>query len=114
MRTIPIPIDASKLRFVCVRAPRPRVLNAETGEIKTDKDGNAVYELVVSVEDAFGRIELVKVATSGEPRVTVGQEVTPIGLVGYVWEASRGGQTRWGISYRAASIVPAGEVAAHA
>ena len=109
MRTIPIPIDTSKLRFVCVRAPRPRVLNAETGE-----DGNAVYELVVSVEDAFGRIELVKVATSGEPRVTVGQEVTPIGLVGYVWEASRDGQNRWGISYRAASIVPAGEVAAHA
>lgn len=114
MRTIPIPVDATKLQFVCVRAPRPRVLNAETGEVKTDKDGNAVYELVVSVEDAFGRIELVKVATSGEPRVTVGQEVTPIGLVGYVWETSRGGQARWGISYRAASIVPAGEVAAHA
>lgn len=65
------------------------------------------------MEDEFGRIELVKVGTSGEPQVSAGQDVTPVGLVGYVWEMSRGGEARWGISYRAASIVPAG-VTAHA
>ncbi|KAB8178349.1 hypothetical protein [Microbispora catharanthi] len=113
MRTIPIPVDVTKLQFVCVRAPRPRVLNQDTGEIKTDKHGNTVYEIVLSVEDEFGRIELVKVGTSGEPQVAAGQDVTPIGLVGYVWEMSRGGEARWGISYRASSIVPAG-VTTHA
>ena len=113
MRTIPIPVDVTKLQFVCVRAPRPRVLNQDTGEIKTDKNGNTVYEIVLSVEDEFGRIELVKVGTSGEPQVTAGQDVIPIDLVGYVWEMSRGGEARWGVSYRASSIVPAG-VTAHA
>ncbi|MEV5745666.1 hypothetical protein AB0L30_36880 [Microbispora rosea] len=113
MRTIPIPVDVTKLQFVCVRAPRPRVLNQDTGEIKTDKNGNTVYEIVLSVEDEFGRIELVKVGTSGEPQITAGQDVTPVGLIGYVWEMSRGGEARWGISYRASSILPAG-VTAHA
>ncbi|GAA1290353.1 hypothetical protein Psi02_15570 [Planotetraspora silvatica] len=108
MRTIPIPVDVTKLQFVCVRAPRPRILNQDTGEIKTDKNGQTVYEIVMSVEDELGRIELVKVSTSGEPQVAAGQDVTPVNLVGYAWEISRGGDTRWGISYRAASIVPAG------
>ncbi|GAB3908803.1 hypothetical protein [Microbispora bryophytorum] len=30
---------------------------------------HAAYEIVLSVEDEFGRIELVKVGTSGEPQV---------------------------------------------
>ena len=32
-----------------------------------------------------------------------------VDMVGYVWEMTRGGEARWGISYRAASIVPAEE-----
>ncbi|WP_214318542.1 hypothetical protein [Nonomuraea sediminis] len=30
------------------------------------------------------------------------------GMLGYVWKISQGGQARWGISYKAADIVPAG------
>ncbi|GII34176.1 SCO3933 family regulatory protein [Planotetraspora mira] len=108
MRTIPIPVDVTKLQFVCVRAPRPRILNQDTGEIKVDKNGQTVYETVLSVEDDLGRIELVKVGTSGEPQIAAGQDITPIGLLGYVWEISRAGDTRWGISYRASSLVPTG------
>ncbi len=107
MRNIPIPVDTSKLQYVCVRAPRPRVLNQDSGEIKTDKHGNTVYETILSVEDTFGRIELVKVGTSGEPPIAAGQDATPVGMVGYVWEMTQSGAPRWGISYRAASIVPA-------
>jgi DNA/RNA endonuclease YhcR with UshA esterase domain len=103
MRNIPIPVDATKLQFTCVKAPRPRLLNQETGQIKTDKNGHTVYEVVLSAEDDFGRIELVKIGTSEESLISAGQQVTPVGMVGYVWEMSG----RWGISYRAASIVPA-------
>ncbi|WP_113705343.1 hypothetical protein [Nonomuraea lactucae] len=102
MRTIPIPVDTGKLTITCVKAPRPRVLNKDTGEIKTDKNGNTVYEVTVSVEDEFGRIELVKIGITGEPPITAGDPVNATGLVGYVWELSG----RWGISYRASALLP--------
>ncbi|GAA3181763.1 hypothetical protein JYK22_31045 [Nonomuraea sp. RK-328] len=107
MRTIPIPVDTGKLTITCVKAPRPRVLNKDTGEIKTDKNGNTVYEVTVSVEDEFGRIELVKIGITGEPPITAGDPVNAVGLVGYVWEMSG----RWGISYRASALLPAREAA---
>ncbi|GAA0970263.1 hypothetical protein GCM10009555_018880 [Acrocarpospora macrocephala] len=103
MRTIPIPVDTNRLTFTCVKSPRPRLLNKDTGEIKTDKTGQVVYEVICSVEDTLGRIELVKVAVSGEPPVTSGDEVIPVDLAGYVWEISG----RWGISYRATAFTSA-------
>ncbi|GAA2375987.1 SCO3933 family regulatory protein [Nonomuraea africana] len=109
MRTVPIPVDTSKLVITCVKAPRPRLLNKDTGEIKTDKNGNTVYEVTVSVEDEFGRIELVKIGTSGEPPITAGQQLNPVGLLGYVWEISG----RWGVAYRAAALLPAAGEDAH-
>lgn len=107
MRNIPIPVDTTKLTFVCVADPRPRVLNQETGEVKTDKSGNTVYEVAVSAADDTGRIELLRLGVSGEPSVSVGMPVRPVDLVGFVWEMNRDGTNRWGISYRAASILPA-------
>ncbi|WP_169729396.1 hypothetical protein [Thermoactinospora rubra] len=107
MRTVPIPVDTSKLTITCVKAPRPRLVNKDTGEIKTDKHGNTVYEITASVEDEFGRIELVKIATTGEPSIAAGDQITPVGLLGYVWEISG----RWGISYRASALLPARETA---
>ncbi|WP_061290966.1 SCO3933 family regulatory protein [Herbidospora cretacea] len=103
MRVIPIPVDAARLTFTCVKPPRPRLLNKETGEIKTDKTGQTVYEVTLSVEDTFDRIELVKVAMSGEPTITPGDEVTPVDMIGYVWELAG----RWGISYRVTGFRPA-------
>ncbi|NJP96628.1 hypothetical protein HCN51_45585 [Nonomuraea sp. FMUSA5-5] len=107
MRTVPIPVDVSKLAITCVKAPRPRVLNRDTGEIKTDKNGNTVYEVTVSVEDEFGRIELVKIGIAGEPPIKTGDAVNAVGLLGYVWEMAG----KWGISYRASALLPLEEVA---
>ncbi|MEV4751657.1 hypothetical protein AB0K21_35325 [Streptosporangium sp. NPDC049248] len=104
MRAIPIPVDVTKLQITCVKAAKPRLVNKDTGEIKRDKDGNVMYELTFLFEDDLGRMELVKVSTTPEPQITAGEEVVPVGLVGYVWE--QGG--RWGISYRAASFASAG------
>ncbi|GGK62728.1 hypothetical protein Ppa06_20970 [Planomonospora parontospora subsp. parontospora] len=104
MRNIPIPVDVARLQFICVKAPCPRVINKDTGEIKTDKtSGQTVYEVLCSVEDASGKIELVKVGVVGEPPVSPGDQVTPVGLIGYVWELSG----RWGIAYRASAVLPA-------
>jgi hypothetical protein len=106
MRTIPIPVDTHRLRFSCAKAPRPRLVDQDTGKFKLDKDGNKIYETVLLAEDEYGRIELVKVGTSGEPSIVQGQDVVPTGMVGYVWELTQNGSARWGISYKAASIVP--------
>ncbi|MER6946534.1 hypothetical protein ABT294_21120 [Nonomuraea sp. NPDC000554] len=105
MRTIPIPVDVHRLRFTCAKAPRPRLANQDTGEIKTDKHGNTIYEVILMAEDEFGRIELVRVSTTGEPAVAQGQDVLPKGMIGYVWEIAQRGQSRWGISYKAADII---------
>lgn len=114
MRNIPIPVDTSRLTFVVVTAPRPRLISQETGEIKTDKSGRTAYTVGMSAADSTGRVELVNVNVSGEPPVNVGQVVDPAGLVGFAWEQVRGGQLRWGIAYRAESItaVAVGTVAA--
>ena len=107
MRNLPIPVDTSRLTFVCVSAPRPRLVDQNTGEVKTDKQGRTVYAVGLSAADENGRAELLNVNVSGEPDVLVGQIVEPVDLVGFAWEQTRGGELRWGISYRAAQIRPA-------
>jgi hypothetical protein len=107
MRNIPIPVDTSRLTFVCVTPPRPRLVNQDTGEIKTDKQGRTIYQVGLSASDPNGRAELINVSVPGEPPVAVGQVVELSGLVGFAWEQIRNGQTRWGIAYRAESIAAA-------
>lgn len=104
MRNIPIPVDVSRLTFVCVTDPRPRLVSQQTGEVKKDRSGQTVYQVGLSAADASGRVELVNVSVSGEPQVRVGQMVSPAGLVGFAWEQARNGETRWGIAYRADSV----------
>lgn len=113
MRNIPIPVDVAKLTFVCVSGPRPRLVSKDTGEVKVDKQGRTVYTVGLSAADESGRVELVNVNVSGEPAVSIGQVVEPVELVGFLWEQTRNGELRWGISYRAASIdlIPAVQVA---
>ncbi|MFD0540184.1 hypothetical protein ACFQY7_46770 [Actinomadura luteofluorescens] len=60
-----IPVDVSALIFVCVSAPRPKVLNQETGEVKVDRDGHTVITVGLSAADAMGRVDLLQVAVTG-------------------------------------------------
>lgn len=106
MRNIPIPVDTQVLTFICVAAPRPRVLNRETGEVKTDRNGQTMYEVGLTATNQSGRADLVNVSVPGEPGVGLGQVVEVQGLLAFVWEQERNGTTRWGIAYRASGIVP--------
>jgi hypothetical protein len=114
MRNIPIPVDTSRLTFVCVTPPRPRLVNQDTGEIKTDKHGRTVYQVGLSAADPTGRAELINVSIPGEPMIGVGQLAELSGLVGFAWEQSRNGQTRWGIAYRAESLTAVSAAAVRA
>jgi hypothetical protein len=102
-----IPVDSSALSFVCVSAPRPKLVDQNTGEVKVDRNGQHVYTVGLSAADEAGRVELINVATSGDPEISIGQIVEPVALTAFPWEQYRNGEKRWGIAYRAAQILPA-------
>ena len=104
MRTIPIPVDAARLTFVCVTDPRPRLVSQDTGELKPDRNGQTVYQVGLAAADASSRVELVNVSVSGEPQIRIGQVAAVAALVGFVWEQTRNGEARGGIAYRADAI----------
>ena len=99
-----IPVDVSALTFVCVSPPRPKLVNQDTGEVKTDRNGHTVFTVGLSAADASGRVDLLNVAVVGDQSVTIGEVVTPVGLVAFPWEAVLGGAQRWGVAFRADRI----------
>ncbi|MEU9840490.1 hypothetical protein AB0C69_14850 [Actinomadura sp. NPDC048032] len=101
-----IPVDVSALTFVCVSPPRPKLVNQDTGEVKTDRNGQTVFTVGLSAADSMGRVDLLQVAVTGDQAITIGEVVTPVGLVAFPWEAVLGGEKRWGVAYRADRIVP--------
>ncbi|CNF01413.1 regulatory protein [Mycobacterium tuberculosis] len=105
-----IPVDVSALTFVCVSPPRPKLVNQETGEVKTDRNGHTVFTVGLSAADMTGRVDLLNVAVVGDQSVTIGEVVTPVGLVAFPWEAVLGGEKRWGVAYRADRIAPVSAV----
>jgi hypothetical protein len=105
-----IPVDISAMTFVCVAAPRPKLVSQETGEVKTDRNGQTVFTVGLSAADAMGRVELLNVAVPGDQSVTIGEIVTPVGLVAFPWEAVLGGEKRWGVAFRADRIAPVSAV----
>ncbi|MFI0480499.1 hypothetical protein [Actinomadura sp. 9N215] len=101
-----IPVDTSGLTFVCVSAPRPKVVNQDTGEVKVDRNGETVFTVGLSAADATGRVELLNVSVPGDQSVTIGEIVTPVGLVAFSWEAVLGGEKRFGVAFRAERVAP--------
>ncbi|MFI0486794.1 hypothetical protein [Actinomadura sp. 9N215] len=101
-----IPVDVSALTFVCVSAPRPKLLDQDTGEVKVDRNGQTVFTVGLSAADATGRVDLLNVSVPGEQPVTIGEIVTPVGLVAFPWEAVLGGEKRFGVAFRAERVAP--------
>jgi hypothetical protein len=93
-------IKTEGVDFVVSRAPQPK--NDNDGRQKTDRETGAplhVTELVAMDETGA---EVIKVTTSGEPRVAKRQLVTVVRLVATPWIIDG----RGGVAFRADTIVP--------
>ncbi|MBV9449049.1 MAG: hypothetical protein JO345_24440 [Streptosporangiaceae bacterium] len=93
-------IKTEGVDFVVSRAPLPK--NDNDGRQKTDRETGAplcVTELVAMDETGA---EVIKVTTSGEPRVAKRQLVTVVRLVATPWVIDG----RGGVAFRADGIVP--------
>lgn len=99
-----IPVDTSRLGVLrCAIPPEAKLSNAETGEIKKDRDGNTVYTVAVTVRQDRRRISVIEIAVSGEPKgLEEGQIVKVTGLMAFAWSMG----DRHGISFRADAITP--------
>lgn len=109
MKQIPVKLDG--LMFVCATPPKQRV-NADTGEIKTDRDGKAQWQVGVCVMQD-DRADVIQVVVPGEPKgLARGHLVQLADLVALPWEVDG----RHGLSYRSSEIraasVPRGQQAA--
>ena len=93
-------IKTEGVDFVVSRAPQPK--NDNDGRQKTDREtGAPLYVTELVVMDETGA-EVIKVPTSGEPKVAKRQLVTVVRLVATPWVIDG----RGGVAFRADSIVP--------
>ncbi|MGW2545031.1 SCO3933 family regulatory protein [Kitasatospora sp. NPDC001574] len=96
-----LPLDVGRLGVALCVAVDAKV-DPETGVIKTDKEGRAVWTVGVAVRPEGRKTALIEVAVSGEPAgVEVGQVVSLVGLEAFWWEMNG----RAGLSFRADSVV---------
>jgi hypothetical protein len=93
-------IKTEGVDFVVSRAPRPK--NDNDGRQKTDREtGAPLYVTELVAMDETGA-EVIKVTTSGEPKVAKRQLVTVVRLVATPWTIDG----RGGVAFRADAIVP--------
>ncbi|MEW1545887.1 SCO3933 family regulatory protein [Streptomyces tsukubensis] len=99
-----IPVDTARLGILrCAIAPELKYSNAETKEVKKDRDGNPVWTVAVLVRQEARRISVIEIAVPGEQKgVVEGIEVRVTGLVAFAWAMG----DRHGISFRADDITP--------
>ncbi|MGV9315591.1 SCO3933 family regulatory protein [Streptomyces sp. NPDC003691] len=99
-----IPVDTARLGILrCAIAPELKYSNAETKEVKKDRDGNPVWTVAVLVRQEARRISVIEIAVPGEQKgVVEGAEVRVTGLVAFAWAMG----DRHGISFRADAITP--------
>ncbi|MFF3072460.1 hypothetical protein [Kitasatospora sp. NPDC057936] len=98
-----LPLDAARLgSALCVSVEEKT--DPDTGQVKADRDGLPVWTVGVAVRPEGRKTALIEVAVSGEPvGVEIGQAVRLVGLEAFWWEMNG----RMGLSFRAASVVPA-------
>ncbi|SKT85510.1 pra protein [Mycobacteroides abscessus subsp. massiliense] len=95
-------VDTSAVSFMCTKAPEPRN-DFGSGQPKIDKATGAVlYQVQVMALDADGG-DMLAVTVAGEPKVTVGQQVSVTNLVATPW--SQDGRS--GVAFRADAITNA-------
>jgi hypothetical protein len=100
-----IPVDTTRMSTpIVVLAPEVKA-NPETGEIKTDREGNTQYRTAVSVSWLGRRLpEVIDVTTSVKPEgITLGSPVRLVNLVARPWQMG----DRSGVAFSAEAVTPA-------
>jgi hypothetical protein len=93
-------IKTEGVDFVVSRAPQPK--NDAEGRQKADRETGALLHVTELVTmDATG-VEVIKVTTTGEPKLTKQQFVTVLKLVATPWTIEGHG----GVAFHAESITP--------
>lgn len=100
MRTIPV--DTSRMAFIAAGPVRPRLVNRETGELKTNAQGIQMWQLRVlaQVDDQDGEALLVSFPAQTPPTVRLGMPLQIRGLTAIPWEFDG----RYGIAFSAQSV----------
>lgn len=97
-----LPIDTTKLSVLC-GAPPSAVIDRDSGEQRTNRDGEALFRTELVVIGA-GRPEVLGVRTTREPKgLAIGSPVNVIGFTVSTFVARDGGT---GVFYEAAAIEP--------
>ena len=74
-------MDVAALSFVCVSAPRPKLVNQDTGEVKVDRNGQTVFQVGLSAANESGRVELLVFLREQAVAITAHRFGTPSAIV---------------------------------
>jgi hypothetical protein len=92
-------VDTSKVTFTVTKAPEPKT-DADGRQRADRKTGELLYVVqVMALDETGGEVLNVTVAGS-EPKVAVGQQVSPVELEAIPWAQSN----RSGVAYRAKDL----------
>ncbi|BAX96705.1 putative regulatory protein [Mycobacteroides stephanolepidis] len=95
-------VDTAAVQFMCTKNPEPRT-DFGTGQPKIDKaTGTVLHQVQLMALDADGG-DVLAVTVAGQPKVTVGQQVSVTNLVATPW--SQDGRS--GVAFRADAITSA-------
>ncbi|PYC86613.1 hypothetical protein C7C46_05755 [Streptomyces tateyamensis] len=89
----------------------PKLVDAATGKVATDRESGATLYTVHLLETYEGTAQLIKVTVPEcgvDPSLTAGAVVRPVGLVVTPWANVFNGHVQQGVAYRAQSLAIAG------
>ena len=107
-----IPVDISKIMFLALGTPKPKIKNRQTGEQSMDRDGRPVTAVrcaCVPTEESDADVaEIEEIRTVSEvPPLRRGAPVQLIGLVAKPWSfRDDNGKERFGVTFWAEQITP--------
>lgn len=109
MARITIRPDLTGTTHMVAVPPVPKLADAATGQIATDRETGASLYTVQLLETFEATAQLIKVTvpeTGLDAGLVPGAIVRPVGLTATPWANLFNGQVQSGVAYRAASVVP--------
>ncbi|MBO2531255.1 MAG: hypothetical protein CW348_15680 [Thermobifida sp.] len=97
-----IPVDVSRMVFIAAGPVRPKLVNRQTGELKTNAQGVQLWQVKVlaQVDEQDGEALLISFPAQSPPHLRLGMPLRVSGLTAIPWEASG----RHGVAFSAESV----------